>query len=105
MRGRVEPSPESTAHRWPRHTKPKTHGLVALAYWPRWHWLEHCDRSRTVLHLMFKEDVVSKAFLNALIRCNVRDGATILFWEDTWLNGQCISVQALDLVAMMFGHC
>jgi hypothetical protein len=57
------------------------------------------------MQLTSKEDEVSKAFFNASIRCSEEDGTTTLFWSDPWLEGQCISAQAPDLVAMVDDHC
>jgi hypothetical protein len=53
----------------------------------RWLWLAHTDPDRTRVAFRFSVDRKAKAFFDASVAIEVRDGARALFWKDNWLAG------------------
>jgi hypothetical protein len=47
------------------------------------------------------EDVVTRAFFNSSIHCNVGNGCSTRFWLDPWMDGRSIVDRAPKLLAVV----
>jgi hypothetical protein len=75
--------------------------LMDRALMLRWLWLSKTNPTRLWLSLPVKEDSTTKAFFLASTTCILRDGESMLFWTDPWLEGRCIGIimsELLDVV-------
>jgi hypothetical protein len=72
--------------------------LIGMALRLRWLWLLHTNTSRPWAVLPLKEDLATMAFFRASTQIVVGNGNSLIFWSDPWLEGQCISEFAPDLI-------
>jgi hypothetical protein len=73
--------------------------LLGMALCVGWLCLHHTDPTRAWTSLSCGEDSLTKAFFDASVHLQLRDGATFLFWSDPWLEGARLTNLAPDLVA------
>jgi hypothetical protein len=60
----------------------------ALRMW--WLWLQKTDPTRPWSTLPMQIPHKIQAFFSIVMQCEVRDGASTLFWSNKWLHGQCV---------------
>jgi hypothetical protein len=70
---------------------------MALRLW--WLWLDRVDPGRPWAGLPSKVDPEAEAFFHASITCTIKNGRSIHFWEDPWLNSKPLWDITPDLVA------
>jgi hypothetical protein len=83
---------------WPVVCKPTEFGglgvsdlkLQGYALQAHWLWLQKTDNVRAWSELPIKTAPEVHAFFHASTFYRIGDGCTTLFWEDKWINGDCI---------------
>ena len=65
--------------------------LAGVALRTRWLWLQKTDPSRPWQHVHIPHAFEVHAILRASTCWHIGDGRSCKFWEDHWLDGQCIS--------------
>lgn len=64
--------------------------LQGWALQARWLWLQRTDDDRAWSQLPLQTAPEVKAFFRASTFMSLGDGSHALFWEDKWINGECI---------------
>jgi hypothetical protein len=64
----------------------------------RWLWLQRQDPGHPWAKLPVEVDPATRAFFQISTCLVVGDGRNSFFWQDMWLDGQCLSALAPDLV-------
>ncbi len=83
---------------WSKVCAPKNYGglgvpnleLMGIALRSRWTWLQRTSSSKPWQGLAIPGSQKERNFVAASTVCQLRDGQTILFWEDSWLQEGCI---------------
>jgi hypothetical protein len=56
----------------------------------RWDWIRKTDNSRTWVDLPSSTDKATSALFRAATASIVGGGSSTLFWQDSWIHGQCV---------------
>lgn len=64
--------------------------LQGFALQSRWLWLQRTDQERAWSQLPIKTAPEVQAFFRASTFMLLGDGRQALFWEDKWIDGECI---------------
>jgi hypothetical protein len=64
--------------------------LMGHALQLRWLWLQHTDPSRPWASMPVPKDVVTQTFFIASVAVTLRNGTSMLFWEEQCLDGDGI---------------
>lgn len=94
---------------WPSVCRPTKLGglgisdlrLTGFALQTRWLWLQEVDHDRAWSQLPISTAPEVQAFFRASTFTAIGDCRQALFWEDRWLNGDCISDIALYLTQLV----
>jgi hypothetical protein len=70
----------------------------------KWLWLRRTDTSRPWLHLSDDREPMVDAIFRASIYLEPGDGATALFWSDSWLEGVSLQDVAPSLCRAVSTH-
>lgn len=70
-----------------------------LALRLRWDWVWKSDRSRMWIDLPSSSERVTQALFQAATMSVIGDGNSMLFWQDSWLQGCCIAQIAPAILA------
>jgi hypothetical protein len=65
----------------------KNLNLMGMSLRARWLWFRSTYPTRPWASLPVAEDAATSAFFNASFSCKVKNGKSILFWDDPWLQG------------------
>jgi hypothetical protein len=75
--------------------------LLGIALHLRWLWLHCTDGSRSWSAMPIQVDKTSQALFKAHVKYILGHGKAILFWSDTWLDGDSILDMMSELGAMV----
>jgi hypothetical protein len=97
---------------WLRVCAPKNYGgldlpnleLMGIALRSRWTWLQRTSLSKPWQGLDIPGSQKEKSFVAVSTVCQLGDGQTILFWEDSWLQEGCIRSIAPNIYDCVSPH-
>ncbi|CAL4994550.1 unnamed protein product [Urochloa decumbens] len=91
---------------WPTVCTPQEYGglgilnlkLMGIALQLRWMWLSKTEPSRPGSNLPTSRNRCMEAMFDASLVIEVKNGQSVLFWKDKWINGHSLSSIAPALV-------
>jgi hypothetical protein len=75
--------------------------LINNALRTRWIWLQRTNISKPWSGMDLHVGQSSAAVFHASVRIHVGDGASLLFWEDAWIQGLTVGAIALEVLRLV----